>query len=138
MAEELYSEHYVLAGRQNHPLFEQDLNFESIAAARHLLISPHGPIRNMVDHALHLHGHKRNIQTIVPSLFSALLIVENSDFVVTLPSRVAEKNAERFNITHRPLPIDGGTFHLHAVRHNRDAHNPLHDWLLNMIQTVVA
>lgn len=138
VAEELFSEHYVLAGRRDHPLFSEDLTLERVAAANHLLISPYGPIRNLVDHALHLHGYKRNIQTIVPSLFSALSIVESSDLVVTLPSRVAQSNAQRFGITHQSLPIEGGTFPLHAVRHVRDATNPLHIWLTKRIRGVVG
>ena len=125
-AEELYSEFYVLAGRKGHPVLSGELTLEKIATANHLLISPYGPIRNMVDHALHLHGYKMNIQTIVPSLFAALSIVENSDLLVTLPERVALANSCRFNIVHNPIPIEGGSFKIHAVRHARDAESPLH------------
>ncbi len=138
VAEELYSERYVLAGRRGHPLFSRELTLEKIASANHLLISPHGPIRNMVDHALHLHGYKRNIQTIVPSLFAALSIVESSDLVVTLPERVARSNSRRFDITHKPVPIDGGTFNIHAVRHVRDANSPLHLWLQKRLLGVIG
>ena len=137
-AQDLYAEHYVLAGRRDHPLFLGDLTLERVAAAHHLLISPYGPNRNLVDHALHLHGFKRKIQTVVPSLFAALSIIENSDFVVTLPSRVARYNAHRFDIVHKPLPIDGGSFRLHSVRHMRDANNPLHLWVLEKLQAIVA
>lgn len=138
VAEELYSEDYVLAGRRNHPLFAEVLTLNRIAEARHLLISPYGPNRNLVDHALNLRGYKRNIQTVVPSLFAALSIIENSDLLATLPKRVAQNNARRFNIAHKPLPIEGGTFQLHAVRHVRDAINPLQVWLLKMLRSVVT
>ncbi|WP_147126025.1 LysR family transcriptional regulator [Shimia ponticola] len=138
VAEELYSEHYVLAGRRDHPLFAEGLTLEAVAKSHHLLISPYGPNRNLVDHALHLKGLKRNIQTVVPSLFAALSIIESSDFVVTLPSRVARNNAGRFNIVYAPMPIDGGSFLLHAVRHSRDASNPLHTWLSDKLRAIVA
>lgn len=138
VAEELYSEHYVLAGRRDHPMFARELTLDAVAEARHLLVSPYGANRNLVDHALHLQGLKRDIQTVVPSLFAALSIVENSDLVVTLPNRIARNNAARFNISHKPLPIQGGTFLLHAVRHRRDANNPLHAWLLEKLGSVVA
>ncbi|MEL7115144.1 MAG: LysR family transcriptional regulator [Pseudomonadota bacterium] len=138
VVEELYSEHYVLAGRRGHPLLSDVLTLEKIAAADHLLISPYGPIRDLVDQALHLNGFKRTIQTIVPSLFSALSIVESSDLVVTLPKRIAESNAHRFDIVHRTLPIEGGSFQIHAVRHVRDATNPLHIWLQERLLGVVG
>ena len=50
MAETLYQEDYVLAGRRGHPIFSKPLTLKSISAANHLLISPYGPIRNLVDH----------------------------------------------------------------------------------------
>jgi len=137
VAEELYSEFYVLAGRKGHPVLSGELTLEKIATANHLLISPYGPIRNMVDHALHLHGYKMNIQTIVPSLFAALSIVENSDLLVTLPERVALANSYRFNIVHNPIPIEGGSFKIHAVRHARDAESPLHHWLHKRLISVM-
>jgi len=137
VSEVLYAEHYVLAGRRDHPLLSKDLSLEAVAQARHLLISPYGANRNLVDHALHLQGYKRNIQTVVPSLFGALSIIENSDLVVTLPSRVASKNANRFAIAHQPIPIDGGSFQIHAVRHIRDTDNPLHIWLLERLRDVI-
>ena len=138
VAEQLYSENYVLAGRRDHPLLVNDIELGDVARARHLLISPYGPNRNLVDHALHLKGLKRNIQTVVPSLFAALSIVENSDLVVTLPRRVAQNNARRFDIAHKPLPIDGGTFLLHAACHIRNANSPLHTWLLKKLRSVVG
>ena len=138
VAEELYSERYVLACRKGHPLFSEELTLGQLAMANHLLISPYGPIRNMVDHALHLHGYKRNIQTIVPSLFAALAIVESSDLVVTLPERVAQSNSLRFDIAHMPVPIEGGAFKIHAVRHARDADSPLHHWLQKRLMGVIG
>ncbi len=138
VSEELFSEDYVLVGRKGHPLLEEDLTFERIARANHLLISPHGPTRNLVDQALQLQGLRRNIQTIVPSLFSALSIVESSDLVMTLPKRAANNNIRRFDISHRPLPIAGGIFKLHAVRHIRDANSPLHIWLITQLIEVVS
>lgn len=137
IAETLYKEDYVLAGRRGHPVFSKPLTLKSISAENHLLISPYGPIRNLVDHALLLKGMKRNIQTVVPSLFSALAILETSDLVATIPARVARANGPKFKITHRPLPIQGGTFQIHAVRHIRDLANPLHLWLMERLRELV-
>ncbi len=138
IAETLCSEHYVVAARRDHPLFSDPWTLEHFAEADHLLISPFGPVKNMVDHALQLRGHGRKVQTTVPSLFAALSIVEQSDLVVTLPSRVAQKNADRFKITHKPLPIDGGAFELHSVRHVRDSKSPIHSWMVERLKMLVG
>ena len=138
VVEDLYSENYVLAGRRGHPLLTANPTLEDMAQADHLLVSPHGLIRNRVDEALRMQGYKRNIRTIVPSLFSALSIIENSDLVMTLPERVAQSNEQPFEITHKPLPIKVGDFQLQAVRHARDANSPLHSWLMENLRRVVS
>lgn len=136
VAEHLYSDHYVVAFRRNHPVLERKMSLPAFARLGHLLISPYGPNRNLVDHALRLQGLKRNIQTVVPSLFAALSIIENSDLVVTLPAQVARENAERFNIDFKTLPIEGGFFDLHAVRSTRDENSAMHTWLLNKLREI--
>lgn len=138
IADALCTEHYVVAARHGHPVLEGDLTLQRFAAADHLLISPFGPVKNMVDHALQLIARTRNVQATVPSLFAALSIVETTDLVVTLPSRVARQNSDRFKITHAPLPIDGGTFELHCVRHVRDAKSATHNWMVDRLKRLVA
>ncbi|WP_171103553.1 LysR family transcriptional regulator [Ruegeria sp. HKCCD7255] len=138
VVEDLYTEHYVLAGRRDHPLLTANPTLDDMAQVDHLLVSPHGLIRNRVDEALQIQGYKRNIRTVVPSLFSALSIIEKSDLVVTLPKRVAQANGQRFDIVHRPLPIEDGGFQLQAVRHARNANSPLHFWLLENLRRVAS
>lgn len=138
VVEDLYTEHYVLAGRRDHPLLTANPTLDDMAQVDHLLVSPHGLIRNRVDEALRIQGYKRNIRTVVPSLFSALSIIEKSDLVVTLPERVAQTNGQRFDIVHRPLPIEDGGFQLQAVRHARNANSPLHFWLLENLRRVAS
>ena len=137
VAEELFTEEYVIAGRQGHPVLTQAASMESLAAADHMQILPFGPVRDMIDHALMRHGFKRNVQTIVPSLFAALSILESSDLVVALPRRVARRNARRFNLIYRSLPMEVGRFNLHSVRHVRDEHSALHVWLVQRLRLLI-
>ncbi|MEO0916441.1 MAG: LysR family transcriptional regulator [Pseudomonadota bacterium] len=136
--EKLLTERYVMAARRGHPSLSGDLSIEEFALAKHLLVSPSGLVPDMVDHALQLRGFQRSVQTTVPSLFAALSIVENSELIVTLPSRAAQENASRFLIAHRPLPIDGGTFDLHVVRHIRDEQSAVHSWVIGKIKSLVV
>ena len=138
IAEKLYEEHYVLAARSGHKIFKGKLSLEKIANENHLLISPYGPIKNLVDQALDLQGLTINIKTIVPSLFTALSILEKSDLVVTLPKRIAKENMKKFGIKYSDLPIEGGSFQIHAVRHIRDLANPLHTWLTKILLDLVS
>ena len=76
VSDPLFTEQYVLAGRKGHPLLTKQASLEELAAADHLQVLPSGPVRDMIDHALQRHGLRRNVQTIVPSLFAALSILD--------------------------------------------------------------
>ena len=134
----LYREHYVITGRREHPLFQKTPSLEEFARESHLLVSPRGLVKGMVDHVLQARGLQRNVVSTVPSLFPALAILEQSDLVAFLPSRVAEMNRRRFNLAFAPLPVEGGDFPICAVRHARDAHNRLHLWLLAQLRKQLA
>lgn len=133
VADELCTETYVVAARDDHPLLAAPITLDAFAAAEHLLLSPFGPVKTMVDHALNLRGRQRNVRASVPSLFAALSVVERSDLVLTLPSRVASTHAKRFFLGYRPLPFEVNDFKLHAVRHARDTESALHRWLVDKL-----
>ena len=136
-ADMLCIERYVVVARQNHPLLAGTMTLAQFAGANHLLVSPYGPVRTMVDHALQLQGLTRNIQTTVPSLFGALTVVEQSDLIVTMPCRVVSQHTQRFHISYAPTPFAGGAFLLHSVRHSRDAKTAVHDWMLERLRMLV-
>jgi DNA-binding transcriptional LysR family regulator len=132
-ADTLCTERYVVVARQGHPLLTGQMTLAKFAAADHLLISPYGPVSTMVDHALKLNGMTRDIQTTVPSLFGALMVVEQSDLIVTMPRRVVSQHTQRFKIGYAPTPFAGGAFLLHSLRHSRDAKSVVHDWMLERL-----
>ena len=135
ISEELYTENYVLVARRGHPIFSGSLSLRKFADADHVLVSPFGLVKGMVDQVLQSKGFQRNVQSAVPSLFPALAIIERSDLVASLPSRVAEQNAKRFNLEFAPLPIEGGAFSIRAVRHARDAQSRVHEWVIELLRS---
>ena len=137
VTEALLSERYVVAAHGAHPIFSQPLTLESYTAVQHLLVSPFGPMKTMVDYAVQVRGHQRLVRTNVPTLFSGLSVIEQTDLVVTVPERLAARFADRFNLVYKPLPFPGGAFKLHLVRHVRDAQNTVQSWLVQELKNVV-
>ena len=133
-AELLYRDNYVAVGRKEHPIFKNDIDLECFAGADHLLVSPHGASRSMVDDALNLRGLKRSIKISIPSLLSALSIVERSDLIVTIPSRVARSQKSRFEITYGSLPKEIMKFDIYSVRHRRNQHSPAINWVVSELK----
>ncbi len=135
--EHLYAERYVAVARRGHPLFADGLTVESYVEADHLQVSPAGTVRGVVDSMLATRGLARNIRSTVPSLFPALSIVESSELVATVPSRIAVANAWRFNLDVFDLEMQGIDFPVFIVRHLRDARSSLHNWLIGFLRTRV-
>ncbi|MEL6688706.1 MAG: LysR family transcriptional regulator [Pseudomonadota bacterium] len=131
--ERLYSERYVAVAQNDHPLFTAPLTLEAFAGADHLLVSPSGYRRHMVDHALQLAGLGRRVRTVVPSLFTALAVLGRTNLIASLPEKVAKEHAGRFGLTHRELPIADSYFGLDAVTHERDANSAAHQWMVQQI-----
>ncbi|MEM9348775.1 MAG: LysR family transcriptional regulator [Pseudomonadota bacterium] len=134
ICEPIYSEKYVAVARKDNSLFNKPFDLDDFARADHLLVSPSGSKRNMIDHALQLEGLSRTVRTVVPSLFSALAVLEQTDLVASLPERVAIQHAKRFGLAFRELPIKGGQFQLHAITHKRDSNSAMHQWMAEQVK----
>ena len=132
----LYEDSYKLVARKDHPIGRSGLTPESYAAARHLLVSPDGQMRGHVDDVLHGLGLSRTASAAVPLFFPALAILHDSDLVATLPARVADRYAETFGLTARPLPFATQSIPVSAVRHRRDRNNPMHEWLIATLREI--
>lgn len=137
-AQLLYQDIYVAVGRKDHPIFTKSLTLDEYADADHLLVSPYGASRSMVDDALHLRSLRRSIKVAVPSLLSAISIVERSDLIVTLPSRVARSLQNRFEISYGTVPNEIVGFDIFSVGHNRNQNSPAINWLVNELKTIAA
>ena len=131
--EDLYVENYVVVGRRGHPLLAREFSLERYAASLHLLVLPAGVAKGVVDYALSVLGLRRNVYATVPLFFPALTLLENSDMIATLPRRVAERNAARFNLEYLALPLEGTSFPVRAVRHARDSNSRFHDWMVELL-----
>ncbi len=136
ISEDLYVEDYVVTGRAGHPLFRQAIDARAYADAQHVLVTPSGVVRGLVDYALDSRGLHRYVHATVPMFFPALTLLERSDLIATLPRKVSETFAARFNLEFAPLPFPGPTFSVRAVRHRRDADSPVHGWLVDMLRSL--
>ena len=136
ISKDIYVEEYVVAGRQGHSYFDGESDIRSYANEPHLLVTPSGVTKGLVDYALDALGLHRNVHATVPQFFPALSVLEHSDMIATLPCKIATLYAARFNLRFAPLPFPGPTFSVRAVRHQRDAESPVHRWLIEMLRTI--
>ncbi len=134
----LFQEGFRVVVRRDHPVIAQELSIDRYLEVDHLIVSPGGDLRGVVDDVLESTGRARRVSVSLPLFLPALAAVAGSDLVATLPIRLVRRFAAAFGLADfdTPVPIDG--FTVSALRHRRDAANPLHDWLVDELRASVA
>ncbi len=100
-AELLYEEGYRVAGRPDALPEAPHVPLDAYCAADHVLISPGGDMRGVIDDHLETLGRSRRVVLALPAFLPALAAVAASGALVTLPARVAEAFA-RGSASSRP------------------------------------
>lgn len=133
LTSQLYDEHYMVVARRGHPIFRGKLTVERFAQARHLLVTPDGEARGIVDEALAVHGLTRRVAASVPLFLPALASLAAGDLVASLPSRIARTYSQAFGLDTRPMPLFVRTFPVSALYHRRNEKSAMVQWVLDVI-----
>lgn len=114
------------------------LTLERYLALPHILVSPGGDLRGIVDTLLERDGRGRRVVAAVPLFFPALAAVRGSRAVATVPRRIADGYAAAFDLWVADPPIEIRRFTIAAVRHRRNQASPLHLWLTGILTEIAA
>ncbi len=129
----LFHEEFVCVLRRGHPALRRKLTLSRYAALDHVLVSPRGDPRGVVDEFLAREGATRRVARTVASFYAAPRLVAQSDYVLTLPERVARRLAGELDLAIRrpPVPLTG--FDLTMIWHRRYDDDSGHRWLRDQI-----
>ena len=131
---------YVVLMRPDHPLARGRLDLKRYAGAKHLLVTLRGDAHGFVDDALAEHGLSRRIALTVNQFSVAPAVVAESDLVVALPKRIADRYAPLLKLEVRPLPLPA-PFVFTAIQliwHRRFATHPAHEWFRHTLESVIC
>jgi DNA-binding transcriptional LysR family regulator len=125
-----------LAGvvRIGHPLRGLSITLERYAAARHILVSHHGPHRWPIDDALEARGLQQKIA--VGGFSEALALARGSDLIASVRERYT--GHLRDGLFSFPLPIALPQHTISPLWHPRMDTDPAHRWLRECIRDVCA
>ena len=118
-----------------HPLARGKLDLKRYAAAKHLLITPRGDPVGFVDEALAASGLRRRIALTVNHFSVVPAIIAETDLIVTLPSRIAERDAALYGLKLRPSPVQSSSIfsHIRLVWHRQLGAHPAFHWFRELI-----
>lgn len=132
----IYEESFLVAGRPEVLPNVASLALDAYCAADHVLISPAGDMRGIVDDRLEALGRTRRICLGLPAFLPALAAVAASCAIVTLPSRVATAFAGGFGLVTAQPPVEIRPFPVSVFWHRRNDSDARNTWLRRQILAV--
>jgi DNA-binding transcriptional LysR family regulator len=133
LSERLFQEGFLVAGLPKALPHAPALDLDAYCAADHVLISPAGDLRGVVDDRLAAMGRSRRIVLGLPAFLPALAAIAASGALLTLPSRLATRFAPGFGLVTATPPIEVRSFPVSAFWHRRNAADPRTAWLIRQL-----
>ena len=129
----LFTETYVCVMRRGHPLARESITLDEFASAEHLLITLTGEATGFVDRLLKKRGLKRRVAMTANQFLVAPLIIQNSDMIMTLALRTAERFAEVNELHIVPVPLEPDPVDLTLLWHKELIRHPAHEWMRQLL-----
>jgi len=131
------SDRLVCLVSQNHPLAaRQQLNLKQFEELRHVYPSPLGLRTNIVETWLAEQGLHRSIAVTTRSYWVAAQIVSGSDYLLSVPFRVAIKLINHFPLCLLEPPKGFPSFRLNLTWHPLYESDPETQWILNQVRNL--
>lgn len=132
----LFEDDFVCLVRQGHPKVGKKLSLAQYLSLRHVVVAPRGTSGSLVDTELERRGLKRRVALRISNFLVAPVVVRDTDFVSTMPKRMALKLARPYGLQLLPPPIELPRFGLSLIWHPRLEHDPAQRWLRELVTRV--
>lgn len=126
----LYSDRFVGLLRRGHPALSAPLTAEGFAALRRAVVLPgadHG-LRQIYDSLTQLELPDRT-PVMVPNMMTACMMAAETDLVLTVPHRVAQRAAAMLPLAVAELPFEWPAYEVSLIWHERRHRDPEHRWM---------
>jgi len=125
----------VVIARDNHPLLKKRLTLKQYCNAKHLRIhyqSAYGETN--IDRALKRLRKQRDVRASLPHVLPALLVLQQSDLIATIPDIVSAQLIKKLKLKVCPIPFDVPKFDISMAWHRQNNQEPALCWLRKEIQ----
>jgi DNA-binding transcriptional LysR family regulator len=127
----LFTERYVLVGRAGHPQLKKRPTLAQFCELDHVIVSRDGgSFQGVTDQALSAVGMTRRVVLSVPHFLFVRSVVESTDMVAMLPSRLV-RDAGALEVVEPPLDVPG--YEMSMLWPERVHRDPAHQWLREFI-----
>ncbi len=134
----LFKDHHVCVMRRDHPLARKKLTMQAYLAARHLMFSLHGEHFGMIDRLLRRMKVRRRIGLTVSHYMAAPPIIQDSDMIMTLTSRMAARYEDLYDLHVSTLPFKVPPAPMQLIWNDRIDVSAIHRWMRSLIVDISA
>ncbi|MET0794220.1 MAG: LysR family transcriptional regulator [Polyangiaceae bacterium] len=134
--QELFEDGFTCMVRRDHPLIKKQISLAQYLKLRHIVVAPSGTTGSPVDTELARRGLSRRIALRVSNFLTAPIVVCQTDFINTMPTRLARQAAKDYPLRLLPTPLPVPKFGLRLVWHPRLDNDPAQRWLRQSLITV--
>lgn len=131
----LFEDRFVCLVDRNHPDIQDSLTIEQFLAVPHVLFSPRAREDRLIDKLLKEQRHNRKVALKVPHILVIPEIIKNTQYLVTLPARLAAS----FDNSHLQVmepPFELPPLMVMQYWHETWHQDPAHQWLRKTIKAL--
>lgn len=138
VCEIMYMEEFLVVGSRSVLDEHQPLTLETYLNLDHVLMSPAGELKGIVDDTLELMGRSRKVVLALPSFLPVMAAASATGALATLPSRVARRFAANFGLVVSKPPFALPGFPVMALWHRRNDRDPRLRWILDELRAALS
>lgn len=125
---------YIVIASKSHPRIKDTLDFPRYLAERHAVITPWGESSGVVDLVLRGMGLQRNVALQLPTVMTAPFVIAESELLMTIPRRAAERLRKATPIALYPAPFMIPSYTLKLYSHRKYARSDAHVWMSQQLR----
>jgi DNA-binding transcriptional LysR family regulator len=129
----LYNEEFVCVLANTHPYKGKTLTIKKYLELKHVVIETQPGQQTLVDRSLTEGGYRRNIWLKLPYFIPAIAALQDTDYVLTCPSRLAKQMLSRYALHAIKAPPEIPAFSYFMFWHPRLTDENLHSWFREFV-----
>lgn len=135
----LFDERRVCVFRRDHPVITGDtISMDCYLRTPHVILNQRVRGMTSVQSFLNEQGVTRDVAMQVPGYHSVPLILESTDYIATVPRRIAQHFSDTYALRHVELPFNMPPLSFYLQWHRPKTGDPRHTWFRNLMVELFA
>lgn len=132
----LYADNFRAVARRGHPIFKTEISVDDYVRWEHILISPQGDLKSIIDKKLG--KRQRKIVAGISNFLTPGWVVASSDVLLTAPSKLIGIFEDTLDVRSFDLPFSSPEISIVQVWHERIHRSSLHKWFRGVLHSLLA